>query len=127
MTPSSAGRADRAAKPTEIEIREVLIPPVGLAGTLRIPRHAKAIVVFVHGSGSSRFSPRNVAVAEALSRERLATLLFDLLTADEEADRRNVFDIPLLTQRLVDAVRCIDRDPALGSRKLGLFGASTGA
>jgi pimeloyl-ACP methyl ester carboxylesterase len=110
-----------------MESRDVLIPPVGLAGTLRIPRHAKAIVVFVHGSGSSRFSPRNVAVAEALSGEKFATLLFDLLTADEEANRANVFDIGLLTQRLIDAVRWIDGDPVLASLKLGLFGASTGA
>jgi pimeloyl-ACP methyl ester carboxylesterase len=127
MTPSSAGRADGATKPTEVESREVLIPPLGLGGTLRIPRHAKAVVVFAHGSGSSRFSPRNVAVAEALSEEGLATLLFDLLTADEEADRRNVFDIPLLRQRLIDAVRWIDGEPALRRMKLGLFGASTGA
>lgn len=105
----------------------MLVPPAGLAGTLRIPRHTKAVVVFAHGSGSSRFSPRNVAVAEALSAVGLATLLFDLLTVDEEADRRNVFAIDLLAQRLIDVVRWIDSDPALGNRKLGLFGASTGA
>jgi putative phosphoribosyl transferase len=110
-----------------LESREVLIPPLGLAGTLRIPRRARAVVVFVHGSGSSRFSPRNIAVAEALAAEGFATLLFDLLTADEEADRRNVFDIGLLTLRLIDAVRWLDGEPALGEQKLGLFGASTGA
>ena len=125
MTPSTDRR--RPVVPAGAESRDVLIPPVGLAGTLRIPHHAKGLVIFAHGSGSSRFSPRNVAVAEALSGEGFATLLFDLLTADEEADRRNVFDIRLLAQRLVDAVRWIDSDPALAKQKLGLFGASTGA
>ena len=126
MTPST----NRRGPPVDsagVESRDVLIPPVGLAGTLRILRHAKAFVVFAHGSGSSRFSPRNVAVAEALSGEGFATLLFDLLTAEEEADRRNVFDIRLLAQRLVDAVRWIDSDPAQARHKIGLFGASTGA
>lgn len=120
-------RGSQASHPVEVESRDVLIPPVGLAGTVRLPRHAKAVVVFAHGSGSGRFSPRNVAVAEALSTAGFATLLFDLLTADEEADRRNVFDIDLLAQRLVDAVKWIDSDRALAGRKLGLFGASTGA
>ncbi|MGZ5903947.1 MAG: dienelactone hydrolase family protein [Reyranella sp.] len=125
MTPSTNRRG--SADPAGVESREVLIPPVGLAGTLRLPRHAKALIVFAHGSGSSRFSPRNVAVAEALSEGGFATLLFDLLTAEEEADRRNVFDIRLLAQRLVDAVRWIDSDPAQARQKIGLFGASTGA
>lgn len=109
------------------EIREVTIPPVGLAGSLRIPHAAHAVILFAHGSGSSRFSPRNRAVAEALNLEGFATLLFDLLTEQEEADRANVFDIPLLAGRLVDAMRWMDRDPFAGSVPLGLFGASTGA
>jgi putative phosphoribosyl transferase len=109
------------------EIREVTIPPVGLAGTLRIPRAAHAVVVFAHGSGSSRFSPRNRAVAEALNEQGFATLLFDLLTEDEEADRANVFDIPLLATRLIDAIRWLDGDAWAGAAPLGLFGASTGA
>lgn len=85
-------------------------------------------MVFAHGSGSSRLSPRNVAVADALNGQGFATLLFDLLTSREEADRANVFDIPLLSQRLVDAVHWLDGEdsPARGNR-LGLFGASTGA
>ena len=103
------------------------IPPVGLAGTLRFPRDAHAVVVFAHGSGSSRFSPRNIAVAEALNRQGFATLLFDLLTSEEESDRANVFDIRLLAQRLVDAVHWLDRDPRARGNRLGLFGASTGA
>jgi putative phosphoribosyl transferase len=109
------------------EIREVTIPPVGLGGSLHIPRAAHAVVVFAHGSGSSRFSPRNRAVAEALNEQGFATLLFDLLTEDEEADRANVFDIPLLAARLIDAMRWLDGDPFAGGVPLGLFGASTGA
>ena len=109
------------------ETRELTIPPVGLAGDLHIPRAAHAIVVFVHGSGSSRLSPRNRAVAEALNAQGFATLLFDLLTEDEEADRANVFDIPLLADRLADAMAWLDRDAWAGGVPLGLFGASTGA
>jgi len=112
-----------------IENRDVSIPPRGLAGTLRIPDLAGALVVFVHGSGSSRFSARNVHVAEGLNRAGFATLLFDLLTADEEDanNRAKVFDIPLLAERLLDTIRWVDRDPALKRMRLGLFGASTGA
>lgn len=109
------------------EAREVSIPPIGLAGDLRIPSAAKAIVAFVHGSGSSRLSPRNRAVAEALNRHGIATLLFDLLTVEEESDRANVFDIPLLAERLIAAVRWIDHEPGVAALPLGLFGASTGA
>ena len=109
------------------EVREVRIPPIGLAGTLRIPQGAYALVVFVHGSGSSRYSPRNMAVAEALNDQGIATLLFDLLTAEEEADRANVFDIPLLAERLVHVVNWLGHEPVVGGLPLGLFGASTGA
>src|SRR3974377_2363715 len=87
------------------EIRNAHIPPVGLPGILHVPCAACGLVAFAHGSGSSRLSPRNSAVANALNRHGFATLLFDLLTPVEEADRRNVFDIPLLASRLVDAVR----------------------
>jgi fermentation-respiration switch protein FrsA (DUF1100 family) len=109
------------------ESREVTVPPLGLAGTLHIPRAAHAVVAFAHGSGSSRFSPRNRAVADALNAQGFATLLFDLLTEDEEANRANVFDIPLLASRLIDAIRWLDRDPFARGVPLGLFGASTGA
>jgi len=105
----------------------VRIPPIGLAGILQIPENAAALVVFVHGSGSSRLSPRNTAVARALNERGMATLLFDLLTPAEEADRANVFDIPLLAERLLDAVRWIDGEAAIAKLPLGLFGASTGA
>ena len=107
--------------------RDLRLEPLGLAGTLHIPGDAHALIVFAHGSGSSRFSPRNRAVAEALNERRMATLLFDLLTADEEADRANVFDIDLLAARLVDAVHSIAHEPTVQGLPLGLFGASTGA
>jgi putative phosphoribosyl transferase len=106
--------------------RDVRILPIGLAGILCIPKDAYALVTFVHGSGSSRLSPRNMAVAQALNDRRIATLLFDLLTPQEEADRTNVFDIRLLSDRLIDAVQWVDAQPSLAF-PLGLFGASTGA
>ncbi len=107
--------------------REVEIGPHRLPGTVTAPAHARALIVFAHGSGSSRLSPRNRAVAEALNREGMATLLFDLLTPAEEQDRANVFDIPRLAERLVETVRWIDGDGELCWLPLGLFGASTGA
>lgn len=110
-----------------VQSREVLIPPLDLGGTLNLPDGADALVVFAHGSGSSRFSPRNRAVAEALNRRGIATLLFDLLVPAEEGDRRNVFDIPLLAERLALVVRWIDGEDDLAGLPLGLFGASTGA
>jgi putative phosphoribosyl transferase len=110
-----------------LETRDVRIPPVGLTGTLRIPEEAYAFIAFAHGSGSSRFSPRNMAVAEGLNAHGLGTLLFDLLTSEEEADRENVFDIALLAERLVDSIIWLDRDSPARRRPFGLFGASTGA
>jgi pimeloyl-ACP methyl ester carboxylesterase len=107
---------------------DVAIPPLGLAGTLNVPKAALGLVVFAHGSGSSRHSPRNTAVAQALNSRGFATLLFDLLTPPEEADRANVFDISLLAERLVDAVRWLDGQGGLiAELPIGLFGASTGA
>ena len=110
-----------------MSVREVEIGPQHLPGIVTVPARARALIVFAHGSGSSRLSPRNQAVAQALNGEGMATLLFDLLTPDEEQDRANVFDIPLLAERLVEAVRWIDGDFALARLPLGLFGASTGA
>ena len=112
---------------SEVTAREVTVGPLGLAGTLHVPASAGALVVFAHGSGSSRFSTRNMAVAKALNSQGIATLLFDLLTPDEERERANVFDIPLLAARLVDVVHWIDSEPELARLPLGLFGASTGA
>ena len=127
MVQKSSDRAKGKERPSGIESREVAIPPLGLGGTLSVPRGASALVAFAHGSGSSRFSPRNKIVAEAHNESGMATLLFDLLTAEEESDRANVFDIPLLAGRLADAVRWLDRDPMLHRMAFGLFGASTGA
>ncbi|WOJ89716.1 dienelactone hydrolase family protein [Methylocapsa polymorpha] len=120
------GRSGKGA-PTLIEAQTVAIPPIGLGGTLRIPLGASAIVIFAHGSGSSRFSQRNMAVAEALNDQGIATLLLDLLISEEEADRANVFDIPLLADRVVHAIEWAGREPATRALHIGLFGASTGA
>ena len=109
--------------------RPVAIPagPVNLTGDLRSPPEPTALVIFVHGSGSSRLSPRNVQVATALGSCGFATLLFDLLDERESANRHNVFDINLLTGRLLAATDWALRDPGLRSLPLGYFGASTGA
>ena len=109
------------------EVYTVHIPPIGLAGSLCIPAGAAGLVIFAHGSGSSRLSPRNMAVAEGLNKQGMATLLFDLLTLEEEVDRANVFDIPLLAERVIDAVDWTGREPLTQNLRLGLFGASTGA
>lgn len=106
---------------------EVLAGPIALAGHLSIPDSAKGIVVFAHGSGSSRNSPRNLAVAQVLNQNGLATLLFDLLTKDEESDRDNVFDIELLAERLLDTTTWIRHHEGLSHLPIGYFGASTGA
>ena len=105
----------------------VLIGPLALPGLLTLPPAAHGIVVFAHGSGSSRNSPRNRAVAQTLQPRRIATLLFDLLTEAEAADRENVFDIELLAQRLVQALDWWRSSDAVRALPLGLFGASTGA
>ncbi len=126
VAPAMISRASDA-KAGRIESREVRIPPLGLAGTLQMPAAAKALVVFAHGSGSSRFSPRNTMVASALNAKGIATLLFDLLTLEEEDNRARVFDIPLLADRLTNVIRWIDQEAKLEPLPLGLFGASTGA
>jgi len=97
-----------------------------LPGHLTIPIGARGIVVFVHGSGSSRHSPRNRTVADSLNALGLGTLLFDLLTQEEEIDRSNVFDIELLTERLVGATAWLESHFE-GRMAIGYFGASTGA
>lgn len=104
----------------------VSIGPDRLDGQLGVPERASGLVIFAHGSGSSRFSPRNVQVAEALQRRGLATLLFDLLTERESADRRNVFDIPLLATRVGEAIQRARADVRTAALPIGLFGASTG-
>ncbi|MBW4078427.1 MAG: phosphoribosyltransferase [Acidobacteria bacterium] len=106
---------------------EVDAAGVRLAGHLSVTRGASAIVIFAHGSGSSRRSPRNRLVANVLNQAGLATLLFDLLTIEEELDRSNVFDISLLAQRLVDVTRWLHSQPDLARLRVGYFGASTSA
>jgi pimeloyl-ACP methyl ester carboxylesterase len=109
----------------------VLAGRVALQGDLVIPRGARGLVVFAHGSGSSRHSPRNRYVARVLNQAGLATLLFDLLTPDQErvdqvtAELR--FDIPMLARRLADATDWLIREPSTGGLRIGYFGASTGA
>jgi len=104
---------------------------VVLRGFVEIPDGARGAVLFAHGSGSSRFSPRNNYVAQALREARVGTLLFDLLTAEEERldeeTRESRFDIPLLTRRLVGATHWAQAHSELSHLALGYFGASTGA
>jgi putative phosphoribosyl transferase len=100
---------------------------VALPGDLATPEPSVGVVVFAHGSGSSRRSPRNVLVAERLHRDGLATLLFDLLTDVEALDRQKVFDIELLAHRLGAAVGWVQGLPEWQGLPVGLFGASTGA
>lgn len=106
----------------------VQIGPSRLPGDLEIPEGpVKGLVIFAHGSGSSRLSPRNQFVARQLQARGLATLLFDLLTDEEARDRRNVFDIPLLALRLGAALEWQQSRPEIARLPTGLFGASTGA
>jgi dienelactone hydrolase len=112
---------------TQLKAHSVAIGQKRLEGDVVLPRKAKGLVIFAHGSGSSRFSPRNTHVAHQLEVRRLGTLLLDLLTEHEAYDRRNVFDIPLLAGRMVEAVRFARADAELSSLPIGLFGASTGA
>lgn len=109
------------------DIEEVRIEPEGLDGLLGAPEGAQGIVVFAHGRGSSRLSPRNNHVAAALRRAGLATFLLDLLRPEEERDRRNVFDIGLLAARLVLVTRWLRQRPETSGLSAGYFGASTGA
>jgi putative phosphoribosyl transferase len=110
---------------------EVPAPDARLAGTLTVPPAARGVVVFAHGSGSGRFSPRNRAVAGVLVDAGLATLLMDLLTAEEEREdartERLRFDIPLLAERVVYAIDWLSAEAALSALPVGCFGASTGA
>jgi len=105
----------------------VAIPPFGLEGDLDIPRGATGLVMFAHGSGSSRLSPRNRQVAGALQEAGLATLLFDLLRPEESRDRRLVFDISLLANRLLAATDWLRARKDCQDLTIGYFGASTGA
>ena len=100
---------------------------VELSGELVLPPEASGVVLFAHGSGSSRFSPRNTYVANVLQQHGIGTLLFDLLTRAEDQDYAQRFDIDLLTQRLLAATDWLQKNPETKALKAGYFGASTGA
>lgn len=116
---------------SKISERPVEIPPSGIIGDLMLPDRARGVIVFAHGSGSSRFSSRNRFVAAVLQRGGFATLLLDLLTAEEEQidlrTRHLRFDIDLLANRLVEATGWAGSDAATEGLPVGYFGASTGA
>jgi putative phosphoribosyl transferase len=112
---------------TEPQVEPLSIGPSALEGELARPRDARGLVVFVHGSGSSRRSPRNRRVAARLRDEHLATLLFDLMSPAEAKDRRRVFDIPWLATRIAQVLDFVATRADLASLPLGLYGASTGA
>jgi len=105
----------------------VVLQESSLQGDLAVPARARGLVLFAHGSGSSRLSERNRWVARALQRQGLATLLFDLLTPAEAQDRRKVFDIVLLGQRVQEALRWVRQREDISGLPVCLFGASTGA
>lgn len=107
--------------------RNVLIGEQALPGQFTSPEAPRGLIVFAHGSGSSRHSPRNTAVARRFEELGFATLLFDLLTDQEAKDRRNVFDISLLASRIGQALSWAQQQASLNGLPLGLFGASTGA
>lgn len=104
----------------------ISLPDLDLPGDLVVPPSAYGLVIFAHGSDSSRHSPRNQYVAKVLNDEGLATLLFDLLSAKEASDRRNVFDIPLLAERLTAARAWARKREDVSALPAGYFGASTG-
>ena len=112
------------ARDDEVEVRAGLAV---LPGRLTVPEGAAGVVLFAHGSGSSRRSPRNREVAQHLQRAGLATLLFDLLTPAEAASRANVFEVDLLAGRLTAATRWLRAEPGMRTLPVGWFGASTGA
>jgi putative phosphoribosyl transferase len=112
--------------PLRDEEVEIQAGPTRLAGRLTMPEDPCGLVMFVHGSGGSRHSPRSRFVATALTQVRLGTLLFDLLTVEEELDRANVFDIDLPARRLTDTTAWLRARPEMRGLDLGYFGTSTG-
>jgi putative phosphoribosyl transferase len=121
---AGAGADDPPLRDEEVT---VAAGPVHVGGHLTVPEQPTGVVVFAHGSGSSRHSPRNRYLADVLNQAGLATLLFDLLTPAEEHDRANVFDIELLADRLVGVTTWLHDQPEVAGLRVGYFGASTGA
>lgn len=109
------------------EVVRIPVNGAHIEGALELPENPIGLVLFAHGSGSSRHSPRNNYVAGVLREHGVGTLLMDLLTPEEDRDYSRRFDINLLTERLLDAARWIKEKPQTGSLPLGYFGASTGA
>lgn len=110
-----------------VEEEDVTIGRPALPGSFVVPSGARGLIIFAHGSGSSRLSPRNRYVADVLNENRYATLLFDLLSEAEASDRRNVFDVAFLARRVEMAVNWAEEEPKTAGLAIGLFGASTGA
>jgi putative phosphoribosyl transferase len=129
--PAPAGTGLAAAAPSDPPGQGADVLPVAgavqLAGYLTMPENATGVVLFAHGSGSSRHSPRNRYVATVLNEAGLGTLLLDLLTPEEEADRANVFDVDLLARRLTEVTSWLRAQPPASQAAIGYFGASTGA
>lgn len=109
------------------ELVRIPVDQVHVEGMLELPPNAKGIVLFAHGSGSSRHSKRNNYVAGVLQQAGIGTLLMDLLTPEEDADYSNRFDIPLLTHRLLEAAEWVKSKKQTAQLPIGFFGASTGA
>ncbi|HEY5990220.1 MAG TPA: phosphoribosyltransferase family protein, partial [Streptosporangiaceae bacterium] len=122
----ASGAGAKRGRPWDAEV-SVRAGSAWLPGHLTIPAPGAGIVIFAHGSGSSRHSPRNTYVAGLLNRAGIGTLMFDLLSSDEERDRANVFDISLLASRLAGATGWLRDQPAAAGSRIGYFGASTGA
>ncbi len=118
-------------QPTRESVVQIPLRDATLEGNLTLPENSRGVILFAHGSGSSRHSPRNQFVAQALNHSHLGTLLFDLLTPDEERiddrTRELRFDIELLARRVIGAVDWVYHQPAVQGLPIGLFGASTGA
>lgn len=123
--PATGARAT-AAQDVDQDV-EIALDGLTLQGRLTVPAGAQGVVLFAHGSGSSRHSPRNRYVATVLQDAGIGTLLFDLLTSAEEHDRRLVFDVDLLADRLAGATTWLRTQPAVDGLPIGYFGASTGA
>lgn len=109
------------------QLIQIPVNTVSLEGSLIIPKDSKALVIFVHGSGSSRHSPRNNYVAKVLREAGLATLLFDLLTEEEDIVYETRFNIPFLTKRIKTVTKWLTEQKSTKNLKMGYFGASTGA
>lgn len=117
----------KISRPEKEQLVSIPANGVALEGMLEVPQGAPGVVLFAHGSGSSRLSPRNTFVAETLRQAGLGTLLIDLLTEEEDSVYASRFDIHLLTQRLLKAVLWLQGCPETEGLAIGLFGASTGA